>query len=474
MSKRQRLHRSCVIAVLAVGSEPVTAKLLSGSTSLVPGQAKVVAKFCFDYNPACKDHASCTEPPGLADFDVFGARDSGSSSASSSSGASFVGGKKVSQPDVSIALLDDEYFSYPEVSQVWGEANCSDVKKSAKKAYNLDWGQISSAKGMSLHTHIVEKVRPRWWYVALVSCSDHALEMEYRMHLENLLQGSNSQLSMDEIGAVSISLLLAILFVGLVAAHGHSFLKWGERRCGVPAGHSLLAASLVLGLLGELCWLAFFMHYKASGQSADSFAFFARAFVAASKTLLQILLMLLAHGDCVCKHGIIWARQREMIGGMILFGLLGFALEVWGDREASNTPVEYIYDTRPGVALVALEMMWFYAYASRCWQTFSAETRQRPRFFYKQYATVLSLWFVSLPLVAALASILAPWVRFRITFAVSGVAHALAAGVLVYLFQPKIAEHIFELKAKDREAVDDDAELDSFLASSQDDDDDGW
>merc|ERR1719334_2334351 len=103
--------------------------------------------------------------------------------------------------------------------------------------------------------------------------------MEYRMRLENLLQGSNSQLSMDEIGAVSLSCFMALLFIGLVAAHGHSFLKWGQRRCGVPAGHSVLAASLVLALFGDLCWLAFFMHYKASGETPSSFAFLARASV---------------------------------------------------------------------------------------------------------------------------------------------------------------------------------------------------
>lgn len=468
MLQRPPLQCLLLFAFLAVGPEPASSKLLSGSASLVPGQAKVVAKFCFDYNPMCKDGSTCAEPPGLADFHVFSARDLGSFV--SSSGASFNGGKKVSDPQISIALLDDEYFSYPEVSQVWGEANCSDIVKAAKKTYPLEWKRISSAKGLSVHSHVIEKVRPRWWYIALVSCSDHSLQMEYRMRLENLLQGSNSQLSMDEIGAVSISCFMALLFTGLVAAHGHSFLKWGQRRCGVPAGHSVLAASLVLGLFGDLCWLAFFMHYKASGETPSSFAFLARASVVAAKTLLQILLMLFASGECVCKHGIFWASQREMVGGMAAFGLLGFALEVWGDREAGSSTVEYMYDTRPGVALVALEMIWFYAYASRCWKTFSAETRQRPRIFYRQYASVLSLWFVSLPLVATLASILAPWVRFRITFAVSGLAHALAAGVLVYLFQPKIAEHLFELKAKDHEAVDDQAELGSLLGCPQDDD----
>lgn len=158
-----------------------------------------------------------------------------------------------------------------------------------------------------------------------------------------------------------------------------------------------------------------------------------------------------------------------MMAGMTAFGCFGFFLEVWGDREASGSSIEYIYDTKPGVALVALEMMWLYAYTTRCWQTFTRETRQRPRRFFKRYASVLSLWFLSLPAVAMLASVLAPWVRFRIAFLVSGISHALAVGLLVYLFHPYVAPDLFSFDAKDQEAKKD--ELSSLLGSPGEDDD---
>ncbi|CAJ1387967.1 unnamed protein product [Effrenium voratum] len=60
------------------------------------------------------------------------------------------------QPKVSLALLDDEYFSFPEVSQVWGEANCTDVAKAAKKAVPLNWPTISSEKGQFLNTVVLD------------------------------------------------------------------------------------------------------------------------------------------------------------------------------------------------------------------------------------------------------------------------------------------------------------------------------
>eukprot|EP00931_Biecheleriopsis_adriatica_P039404 TRINITY_DN22535_c0_g1_i2.p1 TRINITY_DN22535_c0_g1~~TRINITY_DN22535_c0_g1_i2.p1 ORF type:complete len:467 (-),score=81.05 TRINITY_DN22535_c0_g1_i2:31-1431(-) len=447
------------LVLTIVAPELASSRKLSGTVQLGPGQAKVVAKFCFDFNTACKDGQECTEPPGQADFEVFAARD--------------LGGKlsKAGDPNVFISLLDDEYFSFPEVSQVWGEANCSDVRKSAKKSYPLGWAEVSSSKGSSIKSVVVEKVRPRWWYISFVSCSQHSLEMNYRITLANLLQGSSSQLSMDEIGVLSVCAVVFLTFAGLGALHANSAMRWAECRCGAPGGHFLVGASILLAILGELCWLSYFHQYKVTGECSEWTAVLARMFVVAAKTLLQILLMLLAHGQSVCSPGIAWVRQKEMVAGMVVFGCLGLILEVWGDREASGSPVEYIYDTRPGVALVALELMWLYAYCSRCWQTWVNETRRRPRHFYKHFASLLSLWFVSLPAVAGLASFLAPWVRFRITFMVNSAAHVAVVAALVYIFYPGVASELLEMKSRDHEAAHHKHELASFLSGDPEDDD---
>ncbi|CAJ1387968.1 unnamed protein product [Effrenium voratum] len=82
--------------------------------------------------------------------------------------------------------------------------------------------------------------------------------------------------------------------------------------------------------------------------------------------------------------------------------------------------------------------------------------------FERRFASVLSLWFVTLPGVAALASVLAPWVRFRVVFAVSGLAHFCASGILVYIYHPSVAPDLFEMKAKHREAASNE-ELKGFL-----------
>jgi len=69
------------------------------------------------------------------------------------------------------------------------------------------------------------------------------------------------------------------------------------------------------------------------------------------------------------------------------------------------------------------------------------------------YGLLFGAWFAVLPVVAALARVLAPWVRFGITFACSGLAHAVVLAILVYTFKPDIAVDLYELKMQEYKAI---------------------
>lgn len=116
-------------------------------------------------------------------------------------------------PKTWIALLDDEYFSFPEVSQVWGEANCSDIRKAAKASYPIDWAQAASKSGWLFNTPLIEKLRPRWWFVAIVSCSPFPVEFSYDIHMANQLKGSQREFSMDRMGVQTLTLGFALFLL---------------------------------------------------------------------------------------------------------------------------------------------------------------------------------------------------------------------------------------------------------------------
>merc|ERR1712137_318875 len=118
---------------------------------------------------------------------------------------------------------------------------------------------------------------------------------------------------------------------------------------------------------------------------------------------------------------------------------------------------------------VAFDLLWLWMFIRRSFQTYQQENRLQPRYFFTVYAPLFSVWFGSLPLIAAAARVLAPWVRYRITFLISGSAHALLLVVLVLSLRPKTAVKIYMLDAHRYKAVDDD-ELTSIIGRCDDSD----
>merc|ERR1719191_265591 len=90
--------------------------------------------------------------------------------------------------DVQVALLDDEYYSFPRVAEAWDQVPCKDILAAAKSTKQLLWRDLSSRAGMTWRTPLIEKIRPRWWYIAVVSCRGASVSIDYDIHLINQLQ----------------------------------------------------------------------------------------------------------------------------------------------------------------------------------------------------------------------------------------------------------------------------------------------
>lgn len=296
------------------------------------------------------------------------------------------------------------------------------------------------------------------------------------MHLENKLRGWEVEFSMDQRGSFIMALLSCVAFAGLMAVQAASMQKWRgiskkERWSEVHPALLTLSASTLLALTGEAATFVYYWYFQQSGEAPERWAVAGKAGLIGSKTLMSTLLMLLAHGECVCSPLISWERHREVACGMALYGLLQFPLELWGESEYRNSTTEYIYDTRPGVVLVAFDVLWLWMYISRSWQTFRTETRLKPRNFYKKYGPIFFLWYLTLPLLALLARSLAPHIRSCVTSNVSGLMHLGAQAVLVYTFRPSVAVDLYDIKESTYEAVHNDAELKRMLDDTDDADD---
>eukprot|EP00927_Polykrikos_kofoidii_P055221 TRINITY_DN49503_c0_g1_i1.p1 TRINITY_DN49503_c0_g1~~TRINITY_DN49503_c0_g1_i1.p1 ORF type:complete len:495 (+),score=74.57 TRINITY_DN49503_c0_g1_i1:79-1485(+) len=435
------------------------AKFVEGRVALGPGESRVVGKFCYDFNPGCSNfHCKFGEHPGHLWFKLHdGRRVHPGSKENDAEDASF-DAEGAPMPELFVALLDDEYFSYPEVSQVWGETNCSDITRAAKRSFPVEWSQFKTKDGFSESSVVVQKLRPRWWFFSLTSCSKYEVHVSYRMHMENPLQGREKEFSMDAVGVCRTTAVLCTLFGAAAAAQFASMVEWraisGRRRWSqMHPALKLVGASAFSSALGQVCWLWHYWQFQDSGENGILSAVAARSLVVGGRTCMSLLLLLMAYGQCVCTPDISWDEHSELVAGMVVFGVLSLSLELWSESEFQTTTTAYAYDTTPGVVLVAFDIFFLWLFISRSWNTFTRETRPKARTFYRRYGPLFGLWFACLPWLALLASILAAHVRSRIVLAVGGAVHALALVALVRSFCPSVAFELYDLTEQECKAV---------------------
>merc|ERR1719440_1382305 len=113
--------------ILLCRTIPSHSKFVHGRISLAAHKAQVVTKFCFDFNPSCGSDR-CTRHPGIFEMRLY-------------DGLPRVPLNDM-QPQVTIALLDDEYFSFSEVAPVWDDLNCSEIIKAAKQHFPVGWFDV--------------------------------------------------------------------------------------------------------------------------------------------------------------------------------------------------------------------------------------------------------------------------------------------------------------------------------------------
>eukprot|EP00929_Paragymnodinium_shiwhaense_P069625 TRINITY_DN3510_c0_g2_i1.p1 TRINITY_DN3510_c0_g2~~TRINITY_DN3510_c0_g2_i1.p1 ORF type:complete len:410 (+),score=81.37 TRINITY_DN3510_c0_g2_i1:155-1384(+) len=374
----------------------VWSKYVEGEVTLTDSEggsrAIVVTKFCFDYNAACRDDFSCPAdegggPPGLAHVEVHVER-------AAAPGVVQPTGSLGDPVPLHVALLDDEYFSFPEVSGVWDSLRCEDVMKAAKKTF-----PVSSARAgwSTIETRVIEKIRPRWWYLAFVDCasgSGQGLKVSYKIHMLNMLKGWEQEFSMDAQGVYITAMSFCALFGMLAFAKGsetRAVVRQAEWQDHHPA-LLMLRASVLAAWFGYACWVVSFASVQASGAAWPAAQLLGQGLLCVSKSLLSLLLLLLAGGQCICTADIAWSQDVQLVVAVSLYGFTTFVLEVLGDDAFQNTSTEFVYDTRPGLVLVTLDVFWLWLFVTRALRTYQLETRARPRNFFRQLAAPLALW----------------------------------------------------------------------------------
>jgi len=350
--------------------------------------------------------------------------------------------------EVYLLLLDDEAESYPGPSGDWNFLTCAERRKRAKNSWLIPGGHLR------IRTLVREKIRPRWWFVALADCSGQGLRnVQYEVHAQNILYGWASEFSTDRRYALHAFVALSVVFAAFMMVQTRANVILASRQhednARSKAAHPfarILLSGICVELVACLFEIIHLMLFASNGRGSPMLHAFSLLATTSSNFILVSLLLLVSQGKCVTYKMIpkdAW-RIFTILGPFLLSCLL---LELWGDFATSRTySSDYVYTTPCGCAVIAVDLALLAFYVFNVRTTLSQESGRADSYFYRRWGVAFGCWFGALPFSAALSKILlAPYVWYIVSLSITKGSNALVYGALVVALWPENRRTHFKL-----------------------------
>mmetsp|Transcript_118617 Transcript_118617/g.272158 ORF Transcript_118617/g.272158 Transcript_118617/m.272158 type:complete len:432 (+) Transcript_118617:23-1318(+) len=420
------------LGLLALAALPLqaTASVAAGTVAVPGNSATILTKFCFDFDPDPAKHAGVWK---LTFHRLT---------------------TKPAESSVWILLFDDEVESFPEISGVWDEASCEEKMKHAKWKREVS-SEARSPQGWQMDVPLSQKVRPRWWFAALASCSPSAVEFEYVIHPTNPLRGWQKEYSMDRTGIFYISLGFLVLFGLCSVLQFAAYKLWRAEGYEVHPLIRGLTACVWAAVLAELIGSLHYGMFAENGTGSRVLFITSRALSLSSKCLFMLLLLLMSRGWCI-SHSEDVAEAPQVKVAVGIFWLVSVVLEIWGEYSSSSAArTVYVYDTWPGIVLVTADLGWLWFYMSALAESYKAEVKPDKKRFYATWGLGLGLWFLALPVSTFMGTVFDPWVRYKAVYVTVDGLHFAFVMTMIHALWPSNAHKLFTMEHSELVDVDD-------------------
>lgn len=387
-----------------------------------------ISKFCFTFNPIPQQRAGTLEVTVRAP-------------------------NMMPSQHVVLLLLDDEADSYPGPTSGWNDLTCEEQTRRAKIYHALDPLQVVQPNGQLLRFKIVEKLRPRWWYIALNDCSPESLTANFTLHAVNNAYGWASEFSADRRFVLYVFVPLAVVYACLVVLQFYANSVLADMAdaddASSKAAHPfarILLAGLLLGCGATILSVIHNVLYALHGTADPITHVSAKFLYVSSDFVLASLLLLVSQGKCI-SYIMVAADGRRMLRLLGPFLISCFLLELWGDYSVSRRyRIDYVYTTLFGWALILVDLLLLGVYAANLRSTYDVERDRGDGAFYRTWGVAYGTWFLALPVSAVLSqAILAPYVWCIVSLAVTKTVTVLTYAALVLGLWPGNTRTYFKL-----------------------------
>lgn len=333
-------------------------------------------------------------------------------------------------------MYDDETDSWPSVYGSGVNCNCDCAIAKAKDlspiAPNIPSGAVIDPPPIKEH------LRPRFWYVAVISCSEASVD--YTVTMEQI---DGSQLGVNEDGLFLLYIIM--FFVWGVALMGQAWAsRWLWRARTFHPIIKLFTMSIFWWFLFTTCEMMHWAAFAGNGVGIPFIEGIGRVCEVLGRVTFILLVMLIAKGWTISST--VLTERPQLLGAVALLLLVYIILAIWDLAGRDPASTLYVYDSAPGVIICLLHVAVLVWFVLRVNKSFREEVHTEKRKFYWRFGLVYSFWFISLPIVVIIGAIDAPWSRQKTVESLIMVVNTFWFGALGWMLWPSRANRYFEIQ----------------------------
>ncbi|CAJ1328882.1 unnamed protein product, partial [Effrenium voratum] len=198
----------------------------------------------------------------------------------------------------------------------------------------------------------------------------------------------------------------------------------------------ILLVSASMSSIGACCLCLHWSVFASDGEGLLALQVAGVGLLAGAKSLLAILQLLLAKGWALFYSPQQLLQRQVLMGAVLLIILLSVLCELHEVLFHDWSAQIYMYENWSGIIILMLNCCIFLEAWRSMRETFLLETSDEMRRFYVYVSGVSILYFLTLPLVCLLASMLARWVRAKYVDRAEVGCRFLATLLLAWLLRP--------------------------------------
>lgn len=347
-------------------------------------------------------------------------------------------------------------FVYDDEQGHWDEKNlaasCEEQKRVASSVVDL-----TSLDGRrcqrTFTTNIRQTIRPRFWYFAFANCGAEVVgALKYEIHAENQLTGGDSEFSIDKNGSLQLHVGSAGLFVtlGLVlilslrCSPGSGRCSW--RTIAHRPFAFLLLVSMLLSACGDSLLAVHYNDFSQDGVGMKMLEVGGTLLVSLARATLAVLLLMIARGWYVSNV----AYRNVLLTLLAMVVLVTVSAELYGEFIHEYSTTLYLYEGPTGVLILFLNTLFFVEAFRSMMVTYTKETSDEMKQFYKSVSLACFIFFLSLPASCILAVVFPPWVRAKYVARIEVAARFVSAALLTYCLWPSHLDIMIHARLEDR------------------------